>query len=372
MSGNTFGRDFRVTTFGESHGLALGVTVDGCPAGLPLSEEDVQRELDRRRPGASDLSSARRERDAVQILSGVYEGTTTGTPIQMLVFNVDVDSTAYADLINRPRPGHADLTYELKYGRRDHRGGGRSSGRETVSRVMGGAVAKKLLAFTHGIRIAGHTVQVGDIKAPPQADFEAILQADRSPVRCADQETSERMAEAIRSVAEEGDSLGGVVEVVATGVPPGVGEPVFEKLDAQIAAALMSIGSVKGVEFGAGFDLASMRGSEANDPIVMVNGSPRLASNRAGGILGGISTGNDIVVRLAVKPTPSISKIQETVDLLTGENVEIRISGRHDPCTVPRMVPVAESMVAIVLADMMIRGGFIHPARIDRPRGEKD
>jgi len=364
MAGNTIGSAFRVTTYGESHGLAVGAIVDGCPAGLPLGVEDVQSELDRRRPGTSDLVSKRGETDRVEIVSGVYDGKTLGTPLHMVVYNVDIDSSAYADLMGRPRPGHADLTYQLKYGRRDPRGGGRASGRETVGRVMGGAVAKKLLFETHGIQVAGHTLQIGDVRAPPTQDFDSILEADSNPVRCADPSKAEEMERSIRAIAEEGDSLGGVVEIVGRGLPAGVGEPVFDKLDAEIAKGLMSIGSIKGVEFGSGFGLTSLKGSEANDEIGNIGGAPHLITNRCGGVLGGISTGDDLVVRLAVKPTSSISKVQRTLDLLTMEQVEIRVAGRHDPCIVPRVIPVAESMVAIVLADLMIRGGFIPGSKL--------
>ncbi len=344
--------------------MAVGATVDGCPAGLALNEDDVQLELDRRRPGTSDIVSQRKERDRVQILSGVFEGTTTGTPIQMIVYNIDVDSSSYTSLVDHPRPGHADLTYTLKYGRRDHRGGGRASGRETVGRVMGGAVAKKLLGITHGIQIVGHALRIGDVEVPTDQDFASIIKAEENEVRCADSETAQRMIGAIRAAAEEGNSVGGVAQVIARGVPAGVGEPIYDKLDAEIAKALMSIGSVKGVEFGAGFQVAGMKGSEANDPITAIGGSPRLLTNKAGGVLGGISTGNDIVVSLAVKPTPSISMVQQTLDLISMKDVEVRISGRHDPCIVPRIIPVAESMVAIVLADLMIRGGFLKPNKI--------
>jgi chorismate synthase len=364
MSGNTFGTAFRVTTFGESHGLAVGATVDGCPAGLPLSKEDIQVELDRRRPGTSAIVSSRKEKDQVEILSGVLDGTTIGTPIEMLVYNLDVDSSSYVNLENRPRPGHADLTYQLKYGKRDHRGGGRASGRETVGRAMGGAVAKKLIGSTHGIQVAAHAIQIGSIRADVGNDLQTALNGLSSEVRCADPGASEKMVSDIEKAAQEGDSLGGIVQVIASGVPAGVGEPVFDKLDAQLAKALMSIGSVKAVEFGAGMGFAGMRGSDANDAITAVDGSARLMTNRSGGVLGGISTGNDIVINFAVKPTPSISKVQQTLDLLTMDSVEIRITGRHDACIVPRIVPVAESMVAVTLADMMIRGGFINPSRV--------
>jgi chorismate synthase len=364
MSGNTIGTDFRVTTFGESHGLAVGAVVDGCPAGLPLLREDIQRELEKRRPGTSDIVSKRGEKDEVQILSGVFEDTTTGTPIQMIVYNVDVDSSPYTTLIDRPRPGHADLTYALKYGRRDHRGGGRASGRETVGRVMGGAVARKLLGTTHGVQIVGHALRIGNVELGRETNFDELLGAEGNAVRCADPDKAKEMIAAIEAASEEGDSLGGIVQVVARGVPAGVGEPVFDKLDAEIAKALTSIGSVKGIEFGEGFRLAGMRGSEANDPIVSSAGAPKLLTNHAGGILGGISTGNDIVVNFAVKPTPSISDVQRTVDMISMADVEIKISGRHDPCIVPRVVAVGESMIAIVLADLMIRGGQIRAGKL--------
>jgi len=364
MAGNMIGRAFTVSTFGESHGVALGATVDGCPAGLELAREDIQDELDRRRPGTSDLVSQRAEKDRVEILSGVFDDMTTGTPIHMAVYNTDVDSSSYASLVDRPRPGHADLTYRMKFGHRDYRGGGRASGRETVSRVMGGAVAKKLLSATHDITIIGHAIEIGGVVASEDPDFDSLVGSRDNPVRCADPEAAERMEEAIRSASEEGDSVGGIVGIVARNVPLGVGEPVFGKLDAELAKSLVSIGSVKGVEFGAGFRSARMAGSESNDAIAEIDGKPRLITNNAGGVLGGISTGNDLVVRIAVKPTPSISVAQRTLDMVTKQDVEIKISGRHDPCIVPRIVPVAESMVAITLADLMIRGGFIDPSRI--------
>ncbi len=365
MAGNRIGEAFILTSYGESHGVALGATVDGCPAGLALTEEDIQSELDLRRPGTSDLVSKRKERDRVSILSGIFDDKTIGTPINMIVYNSDVDSRSYNSLLNRPRPGHADLTYELKYGHRDHRGGGRSSGRETVSRVMGGAIAKKLLRTTHSIEILGHALEIGGVRGREDPDFEYLKDCRDSEIRCADSEIGSDMRDAIKKAAEEGDSVGGIVQVITRNVPPGVGEPVFEKLDAAIARAIVSIGAIKGVEFGAGFDMSKMRGSEANDSIVQVGGSPRLITNKAGGVLGGISTGNNLVVNVAVKPTPSISMAQTTIDLLTEEQVEIKISGRHDPCIVPRVIPVAESMIALVLADLMIRGGFIDPVKLD-------
>ncbi len=321
---NTFGRLFRVTTFGESHGPALGAVVDGCPARIPLAEADIQPLLDRRRPGTGPLVSPRAEADRVAILSGVFEGVTTGTPIALVVMNEQARSSDYDALRDVYRPGHADITYAAKYGVRDHRGGGRSSGRETIGRVAAGAIALKLLSL-RGIAVAGRVVSIHGVEG------EAAMVAE------------------IAAAAARGDSVGGIVEVVATGVPAGLGDPVFGKLDAAIAGALMGIGAVKGVEIGDGFAVAARFGSENNDPI-LPGGS---GSNRAGGILGGISTGAPIVARCAVKPTPSIALPQRTVDA-AGEAVEIRVGGRHDPCIAPRLVPVAEAMLGLVLADALL------------------
>jgi chorismate synthase len=354
MAGNSFGTVFRITTWGESHGQGVGVVVDGCPSGLALSEEDVQREMDRRRPGQSSVSTERKEEDNVEILSGTFDGLTTGTPISMLVWNRDAESSAYDALRDRPRPGHADLSYIARYGIRDHRGGGRSSGRETVGRVAGGSVAKKLLAES-GILVVGYVRELGGVRAsiPDGADISRLRdEAEKNPVRCPDQEVAEEMVRAIDLARSAGDSLGGVAEIVATGVPAGLGEPVFDKLDADLARGLMGIGAVKAVEIGAGVEAARMKGSEMNDPIIP---GPKFASNNAGGILGGISTGEPIICRISVKPTPSISRPQRTVDLSTGEAAEIEIKGRHDPAIPPRIVPVAEAMVALVLADHLLR-----------------
>jgi len=362
VSGNTFGVVFRVTTWGESHGLAVGAVVDGCPAGLPLAADVVQRELDRRRPGRSDFASPRGEADEVQLLSGVFEGHTLGTPISMLVWNRDVDSSPYEKRRHLPRPGHADLAYLQRYGRRDHRGGGRSSARESVGRVAAGAVAKALLCGPD-VEVLGHVVELGGVRAP-QAGFDDIKEnAEKNPLRCTDPDTAGEMERALISAMESGDSIGGIVEVVAAGVPPGLGEPVFSKLDADLSSALMGIGAVKGVEIGSGFAAAGMMGSKHNDPLVEGEPWPRYASNRAGGVIGGISTGEELRLRVAVKPTPSISMPQKTVDLESGKPSEIKVGGRHDPAIPPRLVPVAEAMVAIVLADHCLRGGFIHPTR---------
>jgi chorismate synthase len=360
MAGNVFGQMFRITTWGESHGRAVGVVVDGLPAGLPFSESDIQKELDRRRPGQSEVSTPRLEADRVEILSGIFEGMSTGTPVSMLVWNSDARSSAYDAIKDTPRPGHADFTYMARYGMRDHRGGGRSSARETIGRVAGGALAKLLLSRS-GIRIAGHVLELGAIRAKPLSFEEILENVEKTPVRCADIEAAEKMLEKVAALRQEGDSVGGIVEVIVKGVPAGVGEPVFDRLDADLAKALMSIPAVKGFEIGAGFEAARLRGSEMNDPFRIEEGKITSSRNNAGGILGGISTGLDIVCRAAVKPTPSIGKLQQTVDLKALKNTEITIKGRHDPTIPPRMVPVAEAMVALVLADHMLRSGFINP-----------
>jgi chorismate synthase len=319
MSGNSFGKCFKITTFGESHGPAMGVVIDGVLPGISVSPADIQCELDRRKPGTSRLVSQRKEQDCVEILSGIFEGKTTGSPVALLIRNHDAQPKDYNTLKNIFRPGHADFTWWKKYGLRDWRGGGRASGRETVSRVAAGAIAKKILE-EKGISVAGRIVSI----AGHTQNFDEIIEAARA----------------------NGDSVGGIVELVATGVPAGLGDPVFDKLNATIGAALLSIGGVKGIEFGDGFALAKMHGSQSNDSI----NSNGFASNRAGGILGGISNGENIVVRIAVKPTPSIQKKQNTINT-DGEECEISIGGRHDPCLCTRIVPVAESMMAIALCD---------------------
>jgi chorismate synthase len=359
---NTFGRLFRLTTFGESHGPALGAVVDGCPAGLELSEKDVQAELDRRRPGRSAIASKRSEPDRVEMLSGVFEGRSTGAPIAMLVRNVDADSSAYEDIRDLPRPGHADYGYLDKYGLRDYRGGGRSSGRETVGRVMGGAVAKKLLSL-RGISVYAHTASIYDVRAGEVTLEDIIKNTYKNPVRCADTGVVGEMEEAIAMAKRDGNSVGGTIDVIAIGVPAGLGEPVFGKLDADLASALMGIGAVKGVEIGLGFGSATIRGSEMNDEFYLDDGV-KTRTNNAGGILGGISTGMPIVCRVAVKPTPSISRPQRTVNVKTMEDAVIEIKGRHDPSIVPRAVPVVEAMVALVLADHMLLSGRIGPERV--------
>jgi chorismate synthase len=358
MPGNTFGEIFRITTFGESHGLAVGVVVDGCPPGLELSETDIQKELDRRRPGQGQLTTTRSEEDKVRILSGIIEGRTTGMPIAMIVENKDVDSTPYLEIKNKPRPSHGDYTYAVKYIHRDWRGGGRYSGRETVGRVAAGAIAKKLLASI-GIEILSHTVNIHGVEVGEVSVSDIIENATKNPLRCANLEIAKKMEAEIIKAKQEGDSVGGIIELIALNVPPGLGEPVFDKLDADIAKALMSVGAVKGVEIGAGFKVAFKKGSENNDPFYIKNGKVRTKTNNSGGIQAGISNGMPIICRVAVKPTSSIAKRQETVDLEKMENTTIEIKGRHDPCIVPRVLPVCEAMLAIVLTDHAIRSGYL-------------
>ncbi len=353
---NTFGRVFRVTTWGESHGRAVGCVVDGCPAGLELDFNFIENEMERRRPGGK-YASKRKERDRVEILSGVFEGKTLGTPISMLIWNTDVDSRPYEELRTVFRPGHADFTYQAKFGVRDWRGGGRASARETAARVAAGAIAKLLLR-KYGIKIMGYAREIAGVKCEIGDPESAFERAEKSPLRMPDERAEREAERKVRQAMNAGDSVGGIVEVVARNVPAGLGEPVFGKLDAYLAYAVMGIPAVKGVEIGAGFETARMRGSENNDQIYL-DGSIRFRTNNAGGILGGISNGEDIVLRAAVKPTPSISKKQRTVDVEKMEEVEISIKGRHDPCIVPRAVPVVEAMVSLVLVDCMMLQGLI-------------
>ena len=349
MSGSSFGKLFKITTWGESHGRGLGVVIEGCPAGLPIKESEIQLELNRRRTGQSKVTTTRKEGDQIQIMSGVFKGKTTGTPISLLVENEDADSSKYELIKDLYRPGHADYTYDMKYGFRDYRGGGRSSARETVARVAAGAIAKKLLARER-IKIIGFTRQIGKHIAQ-NIDYREI---ENNIVRCPDNKIAEKMVNSIMRARKKGDSLGGVVEVIAQGVPAGLGEPVFDRLDADLAKAVMSMPAVKGVEIGVGFQSAIMTGSECNDVFVMKNKKVTTTTNNAGGILGGISNGMDIVIRLVVKPTSSINKAQDTVTQ-QGKKAEIRVEGRHDPCVAPRAVPIAEAMVAITLIDHLYR-----------------
>ncbi|MFE0755132.1 chorismate synthase [Inquilinus sp. NPDC058860] len=350
MAGNSFGTLFRFTTWGESHGPAIGVVVDGAPPRIPLSEADIQPWMDKRKPGQSRFVTQRREADEVKILSGVYEGQTTGTPISLLIENTDQRSKDYSEIAAKFRPGHADYTYWKKYGIRDPRGGGRSSARETASRVAAGAVARKILT---GVTIRGALVQIGPHKIDRDRwDWDEV---DRNPFFCPDAGTATRWTDYLDGVRKAGSSTGAVVEVVAEGVPPGWGEPIYDKLDSDLARAMMTINAVKGVEIGAGFGAAALSGEENADEMLMGNdGAVRFTANNAGGILGGISTGQPVVVRFAVKPTSSILTPRRTVDI-DGHNTEILTKGRHDPCVGIRAVPVGEAMMACVLADHLLR-----------------
>ena len=354
MAGSTTGVLFRVTTFGESHGPAVGCIVDGCPPGIPISLEGIQDDMDRRRPGQSRLTTQRKEGDEVEILSGLFEGVSTGTPIALQVRNSDARSRDYDEMKSLYRPSHADYTYAAKYGIRDYRGGGRASYREAAGRVAAGAVARQFLAFRHGVEIAGYVLQVGDIRAEVTPDRANRVAVEASLVRCPDPEASERMIAAIDGARRDGDSLGGIVEVVARGVPVGLGEPVFDKLTAELAGALMSIPATRGFEIGSGFDSIMLRGSEHNDPFVMRGGQVRTETNRSGGIQGGISNGEEIVMRLAFKPTATVMRPQQTVTT-DGEAATFTAKGRHDPCVLPRAVAAVEAMVALVLADHALR-----------------
>ncbi|MBM3566009.1 MAG: chorismate synthase [Alphaproteobacteria bacterium] len=351
MSGNTFGQLFRVTTFGESHGPAIGGIVDGVPPGLALSEADIQKDLDRRRPGQSRFTTQRREPDRVQILSGVFEGKTTGTPIGLLIANEDARSKDYAEIRDKFRPGHADFTYLMKYGLRDYRGSGRASARETAVRVAAGVIARKVLG--KGVSVRGALVQIGT-KGIVRARWD-WNQVSRNPFFCPDPKTAKAWETYLDAVRKKGSSIGAVVEIVASGLPAGLGAPVFDRLDADIAKALMSIPAVKGVEIGSGFIAAQLTGPENADAMRRgPKGKPRFMSNNAGGVLGGISTGQDVIARFAVKPTSSISIEQPTVTV-SGKNTTVATKGRHDPCVGIRAVPIGEAMVAITLADHWLR-----------------
>jgi chorismate synthase len=365
MSGNTTGKIFKVTTFGSSHGIALGAVIDGCPAGITINAEDIQSELNKRKPGTSDLTTSRSEQDQVQILSGIFEGRTDGTPLAAVVYNREFDSSAYEELKNTPRPGHGDFTWKSKYNKYDYRGGGRGSGRVTIGHVIGGAVARKILELLK-IKVVAHVTQIGDIKANKVNINQIESKIRTNPVRCADNKAAQEMEKLILEMKSKGDSIGGVVETVALNVPIGLGEPVFDKLDADLAKAMMAIGSVKGVEIGAGFEAAHLTGYGTNDEFYVADdGNIKTTTNQSGGILGGISNGMPLVVRIAVKPTPSISHVQKTVDMENMDDVEIEITGRHDPCICPRVTTVAEASMAMVLADHLLQGGFINPSTVE-------
>lgn len=352
--GNTFGHLFRITTFGESHGGAVGVVIDGCPPRVPITVEEIQFELDRRRPGQSKLVTQRRESDRVHILSGVFEGQTLGTPICLLVWNEDARPEAYADFKDLYRPSHADYTYEARYGIRDWRGGGRSSARETVGRVAAGAIAKKILRQL-GVEIVGWVEKIHTLRAQIDPRTVTLEQVEANPVRCPDPQVAEAMAQAIEQARKEGDSLGGVVGCVARGVPAGWGDPVFDKLDADLAKAMLSIPAAKGFEVGSGFAGTDLTGSQHNDPFYAnAEGRVRTRTNHSGGIQGGISNGENILIRVAFKPTATIMMPQETVDVHHQPAV-LKAKGRHDPCVLPRAVPIVEAMMALVLVDHYLR-----------------
>lgn len=349
MAGSSYGTIFKITTWGESHGKGIGVVIDGCPAGIALSEEDIQIYLNRRKPGQSHYTTQRKESDAVEILSGIFEGKTTGTPISMVVYNQNQKSKDYSDIAGYYRPGHADFTFDAKYGFRDYRGGGRSSGRETIGRVAAGAVAAKLLKQL-GITCLTYTTSIGPVKI---SSFDAAV-IDKNPFYMPDSDAAQNAETYLKSCMEQKDSSGGIIECVIKGVPAGIGDPVFEKLDANLAKAIFSIGAVKGFEIGDGFHAAYTKGSENNDNFhITETGSVQKTTNHSGGILGGISDGSDIIFRAAIKPTPSISAPQKTVTK-SGEEIEISIHGRHDPIIVPRAVVVVESMAMLTIADALL------------------
>jgi chorismate synthase len=360
LAGNSIGKEFVVTTFGESHGCVVGVVVDGCPAGLPLSEADFQEELDHRIPAETIIVSARIEKDKAKILSGVFNGFTTGAPIALTVENKDTKSSDYEAIKNLPRPGHADFTARVRYGGfNDYRGGGRFSGRVTVSLILAGVIAKKLLG-RHNVDVLAYTVAIGKVKTDRKFTPTQIRKnRDAAPTRCPDLECAEEMMQAIVEARKAGDSLGGVVECVALNMPVGVGEPLFDALDADLAKAVFTVPAVKGVEFGVGFAAAELLGSENNDDFLLKNGKVATATEHAGGVLGGLSSGMPIALRVAIKPTPSIAKEQATVDLEKMANAKISVGGRHDPSVVPKAVPAVEAAVAITLADHLIRAGVI-------------
>jgi chorismate synthase len=356
---NSLGELLRITSFGESHGRCIGVVIDGCPAGLSLSTDDIQRDLDRRKPRAGSGQTARSEEDKVEILAGVFNGCTTGAPICLIVENKDISSTEYEKIRFTPRPGHADYTAYIKYGGfNDYRGGGRFSGRITAGLVMAGAVAKKVL-MAKGIEILAHVVEIGGIKASPVAINDIREKVYSSPLRCTDFAAESAMLQVIRQAGTAGDSLGGIIEGIALNVPAGLGEPLFGTVEGELSKALFAIPAVKGVEFGSGFSAAVKKGSENNDQFVIRDKRVETLTNNAGGVLGGITNGMPIVVRVAVKPTPSIAKNQKTINMQKMENTDITVQGRHDVCIVPRAVPVVESLMAVTLTDLALRAGLI-------------
>ncbi|MEC8896001.1 MAG: chorismate synthase [Planctomycetota bacterium] len=356
--GNTFGKIFQISTWGESHGPAVGVSIDGCPAGIAIDPDEIQLELDRRRPGQSEITTPRSEEDRVEVLSGVFEGLSTGAPILLMVRNKDARSEAYDHLKDVYRPSHADYTYQAKYGHRDYRGGGRSSARETIGRVAAGAIARRILADAATVEIIAYVRRIHDIEAAIESSKVTRDEVESNPVRCPDQGAAEQMVERIKALRKEGDSAGGIVELVARGLPAGLGEPVFDRLEADLAKAMLSLPATKGFEVGSGFAGTFQTGSTHNDAFYRDGDEVRTRSNNSGGVQGGISNGEDLLCRIAFKPTATINKEQETVST-SGEEATLRAKGRHDPCVLPRAVPIVEAMAALVLVDHW----FIHRAR---------
>ncbi|MBI1870954.1 MAG: chorismate synthase [Chlamydiae bacterium] len=354
MSGNIFGHLFRITTWGESHGGGVGVVIDGCPPRIPLDLEDIQYELDRRRPGQSKITTPRQEEDRVQILSGVFEGLTLGTPISMMVWNKDTRPEDYSTFKDTFRPSHADYTYQQKYGIRNWQGGGRASARETIGRVAAGAIAKKILKEQCGITLLAYVKQIHQLSCEIDLGTLNHEQIESNIVRCPDSTVAKKMIHLIEETGREGDSLGGVIEAVAKNIPVGLGDPVFDKLEADLAKAVMSLPATKGFEIGSGFAGSRMTGSQHNDPFYIEQGKIRTKTNRSGGVQGGISNGEDIVIRVAFKPTATIKQIQESVNI-KGESTQLSAPGRHDPCVLPRAVPMVEAMMALVLVDHYLR-----------------
>lgn len=354
MAGNSFGQLFKVTTFGESHGGCVGCVVDGCPPGIEISSDEIQKELDRRKPGQSSITTPRKEEDEIKILSGYFEGKTTGTPILMLAYNKDIRPEDYQEMKDKFRPGHADFTYSNKYGIRDWHGSGRASARETLARVAAGAIAKKYLKQNLGIEFISFVEQVGDIRTDMDFNTVTMEEIESNIVRCPDAEVAQKMIKRIEEVKADGDSIGGVIRGVIKNVPVGLGEPVFDKLNADLGKAMLSINAVKGFEIGSGFAGVSMRGSEHNDVFVNEDGKVKTQTNNAGGTLGGISNGETIHFRVAFKPVSTISKKQRTVNL-NGEEAEVEAAGRHDPCVLPRAVPIVDAMAALTIMDHYLR-----------------
>ena len=369
MTGNSLGKEFSITTFGESHGRNVGVLIDGCPAGLSLSEEDFQEELDQRIPSQVNIVSARIEKDAAKILSGVFNGKTTGAPIAITVDNKEVKTSDYDQIKNLPRPSHSDYPAYIRYGGfNDYRGGGRFSGRITVALILAGTIAKKLLS-RYNIDVLAYTMSIGKIKSDKKFSFaETRKNRNIAATRCPDLVCAKKMEEHIIATKNAGDSIGGIIECITLNMPTGIGEPLFDALDADLAKALFGISAVKGVEFGIGFAAAEMFGSQNNDEFTVKNGKVESVTNNAGGILGGLSSGMPIILRAVIKPTPSISKEQKTVELSTMENAKLSVNGRHDPCIVPKAVPVVEAVVAVTLVDHLIRAGYIPKVLEDKKK----